>query len=154
MTTTMPESAQAAPFASRSAAPPRRRHCLRQARRSSGLSLEDVARRLGVSLEEARRQERGEVDLWVSALHRWAEALQVHIDELVVEPENGLSPPPFTRGHLIRMLKIASVIAKTTERATVKRLAQRFIDEVMPLVPGWGSDWSSHTERRDSPARP
>jgi transcriptional regulator with XRE-family HTH domain len=138
MSTSLTQAIQTAIPLPHAALARRRYHRLHEARRASGLSLAVVAARLGLSVENARRQESAGFDLPVSALRRWAEALGAPLEELVIEPKDGLAPPPFTRKRLERMVRIAATIAKTAQRPDARRLAERLIAEVAPFLRGFG----------------
>ena len=56
-----------------------------------------MARHLGITVEEVRRQECKTTDLPLSMLHKWAKVLGLPVAELVAEPEMSLSTPLFNR---------------------------------------------------------
>src|SRR6516164_6586687 len=66
--------------------PPAGLHRLSAARRELGMTCFDVARRLGITVEEVRLQEEA-ADLPISTLNLWATALEVPVTDLIVEPE-------------------------------------------------------------------
>lgn len=64
-----------------------------------------MARQLNSTVPICRQQELPDCDLSISTLQSWAAALDVPISELLVEPENGLSPPLDYRKQMIRLVK-------------------------------------------------
>ena len=66
-------------------------HRIRTVRMQQEVSMRTAARRSGVDVRTLRRQEQETADLTLSDLHRWQEALDVPIAELVEEPGAHLS---------------------------------------------------------------
>jgi len=60
-------------------------HRVSEVRRQQGVTLRNVARRLGIPLPVVRRQEQPDCDLRISDLLRWQEVLEVPVAELLVE---------------------------------------------------------------------
>jgi transcriptional regulator with XRE-family HTH domain len=125
-------------------------HRLGEARRQEDISRGNVARHLGVTVEEVRRQECRTTDLPLSALHKWAKVLGLPVAELVEEPDDSLSTSLYHRAGLIRVMKTAMAILERTGSPQTKRLAQTMVDqltEIMPELRGVGA-WHVVGKRR------
>jgi transcriptional regulator with XRE-family HTH domain len=110
-------------------------HRLGEVRRQEELSLSNVARRLAITVEEARRQECTTTDLPLSMLHKWAKALGLPVAELVEEPDYSLSTPLLNRAGLVRVMKTAMTILEGARNPQTKRLAQIMVDQLIEIMP-------------------
>jgi transcriptional regulator with XRE-family HTH domain len=110
-------------------------HRLGEARRQEDYTRQTMARRLGITLEEVRRQECETTDLPLSVLHKWAEVLHVPVTELVQEPGDSLSMPLYDRAHLVLVMKTAMAILERARDPRTKRLAQTMVDQLTGIMP-------------------
>ena len=110
-------------------------HRLGESRRQEQISRRTVAQHLGITLEEARRQECATTDLPLSVLYKWSKVLGLPVAELVEEPSASLSTPLFTRASLVRIMKTAMAILERTGDAQTKRLAQTLADQLTEIMP-------------------
>jgi transcriptional regulator with XRE-family HTH domain len=110
-------------------------HRLAQVRRREGLTRRQLARRMGVSLPEVRRQESASADITLGDLYRWQKALDVPIAELLSEPAAGLSPPVQLRAQLLRVMKTARSIEAGARQVSVRRLTTMLIEQLTELMP-------------------
>lgn len=120
-------------------------HRLGEARRQENISRHNVARQLGITMEEVRRQECQTADLPLSMLRKWAKVLGLPVAELVEEPDDLLSTSLFNRARLVRIMKTATAILEQTDDLPTNRLAQNMIDqltEIMPELRGIGA-WNA-----------
>lgn len=115
--------------------PSRRFHRLATVRRQEEISRRTVARRLGVSIAEVKRQEDETVDLPLSALYRWQEVLDVPMSELLMEPEEPLSSPVRSRAKMLRIMKTAVTILERTRQTPIRRMAQMLAEQLVELMP-------------------
>jgi transcriptional regulator with XRE-family HTH domain len=125
-------------------------HRLGEARRQEDISCGKVARHLGITIEDVRRQECTTTDLPLSVLHKWAKVLGLPVAELVEEPDESVSTPLFNRASLVRVMKTAMAILERTGSPQTKRLAQTMVDqltEIMPELRGV-SAWPAVGKRR------
>jgi hypothetical protein len=120
-------------------------HRIAEARRRQGISVRSAARRMHTSMDQVRRQEEPSCDMLLSDLHRWQEALEVPITDLLVDSEAPLSEPVLTRARLLRIMKTVRAIKEACTSPPIQRfstmLEQQLI-EVMPElhdVPPWHS---------------
>jgi transcriptional regulator with XRE-family HTH domain len=110
-------------------------HRLGEARQQEHISRSNVARHLGITVKDVRRQECKTTDLPLSVLHKWAKALGLPVAELVVEPDDSLSTPLFNRACLVRVMKTATAILERAGNPQTKRLAQTMVDQLMEIMP-------------------
>ena len=130
----------------------RRLHRIRTVRRQQGISLRTAARHLGSNIREIRSQENESNDLRLSDLYRWQEALDVPLEELLVESERPLSRPVLERAKLVRVMKTAAAILELVPSTQVARLATRLVDQLVELMPELKgvAPWHSVGQRRGS----
>ncbi len=79
-----------------------RMHRIRTVRLQQGASLRSVARNSGVDVRQLRLQEQESTDVRLSDLHKWQQALEVPLAELLVEPDASLSQPVMDRARMVR----------------------------------------------------
>ena len=125
-------------------------HRLATVRRHEQISRRTVARRLHTNVEDIRSQEEESKDLPLSTLYRWAAVLDVPITELLIEPNESLSPPIMERAQVLRLMKTAKAIL---ERGSppVRRMAQMLVDQLIEIMPELkdATAWPAVGRRRD-----
>lgn len=114
---------------------PRRLHRLATVRQLEGVSRRTLARRMKVSIKQIRWEENEFNDISLSALYRWQRALGVPLQELLLQPGEELSPPIKLRAQLLRMMKTAVTIRERARQASIQRLAQMLIDQLLEIMP-------------------
>jgi transcriptional regulator with XRE-family HTH domain len=127
-----------------------RLHRIRTVRRLQGMSLRTAARQMGAGIRETRAQEDEATDLRLSELYKWQAALDVPLEELLVEPTSPLSRPVTERAHLVRVMKTAAAILEHASTPQIRRLAERLVGQLVELMPelqGVGP-WHSVGRRR------
>jgi transcriptional regulator with XRE-family HTH domain len=110
-------------------------HRLGEARRQEHISRSNVARHLGITVQDVSRQECSTTDLPLSLLHKWAKGLGVPVAELVEEPDASLSKPLSHRAGLVRVMKTALAILERTGDVRTKRLAQTMVEQLIEIMP-------------------
>ncbi len=110
-------------------------HRLREARRQEGIERRTIARHLGTTIDEVKRQEDERSDLSLSVLHDWQRILDVPLPDLLVPPNDSLSPPVLRQAQLIQLTKLAATIAERSRDVPIKRLAQRMVDQLVEIMP-------------------
>ncbi len=110
-------------------------HRLGEARRQEDISRGTVAHRLGITVEEVRRQECATADLPLSVLYKWAKVLNQPVTELVQETGDSLSMPLFNRAHMVRLMKTAMTVLEGAGDPRMKRLAQTMVDQLIEIMP-------------------
>lgn len=126
-------------------------HRVREVRREQGISIKRASQHLGVSVEEARRQEEPTSDLTLAQLHAWQKLCEVPIADLLVEPDCDLSAPVLQRARMVRVMKTVQAILERTGQQSVKRLGQTLVNQLVELMPELKGVSSWHAvERRQS----
>lgn len=125
-------------------------HRIQTVRRQQGMSLRTVARRLGSNIRSLRAQEDEAADLRLSDLYRWQAALDVPLEELLVECERPLSRPVLERAKMVRVMKTATAIAESAPNSQIARLGRRLVEQLVGLMPELKdvSPWNSVGQRR------
>lgn len=120
---------------------PRRRqrqqrfHRLGEVRQQQGVTLRNVARRLGLDMAEVRRQENERTDLRVSELLDWQQVLEVPIAELLVEADGQLSGPVLERSRMVKLMKTAAAIREQAAGTPAERLTDMLIGQILEIMP-------------------
>lgn len=125
-------------------------HRIAEVRQQQGVTLRNVARRLGMSLPVVRRQEQADVDLRISDLHRWQEVLEVPVAELLVEGDGQLSGPVLERSRMVKLMKTAAAIRERTAGTPVGRMVAMLIDQILEIMPELSdvTPWHNVGQRR------
>lgn len=127
-------------------------HQLAAARCRQGLSLRCVAKRLGLTIAEARQQEEERRDLRLSDLYAWQAALDVPLSELLREPDDSLSPQVLDRARMLRVMKTVQALRAQAKTKAQQRLAETLVEQLVDLMPELRtvSAWPSVGQRRTS----
>lgn len=125
-------------------------HRIADVRRQQGVTLRNVARRLGVSLPLVRRQEQPDSDLRLSDLLRWQQVLEVPVAELLVEGEGQLSGPVLERSRMVKLMKTAAAIRERSREPAIVRMVEMLVDQVLEIMPELAdvTPWHSVGQRR------
>lgn len=125
-------------------------HRIAEVRQRQGVTLRNVARRLGMSLPVVRRQEQPDCDLRLSELQRWQEVLEVPVAELLVEGEGQLSGPVLERSRMVKLMKTAAALRERTDGEPVGRLVGMLIDQILEIMPELAdvTPWHTVGQRR------
>lgn len=113
----------------------RRLHRIAIVRQRQGVTLRNVARRLGVDLATIRRQEQADCDLRLSDLQRWQEVLEVPMAELLEEGDGQLSGPVLERSRMVKLMKTAAAIRERTSGTPVGRVVSMLIEQILEIMP-------------------
>ena len=127
-------------------------HRLAAARRDKGMSCFDVARRIGVTVEEVRLQEEA-VDLPISTLSLWSAALGVPVTDLIVEPEEFVHATHLAKSQAERLLQLAAKLRDGSRRRSIQRLAQTFLDQLAEMQPALAMNGNGRERDRRLPPR-
>ena len=125
-------------------------HRIAEVRQRQGVTLRNVARRLGMSLPVVRRQEQADCDLRLSDLHRWQQVLEVPVSELLVEGEGSLSGPVLHRSRMVKLMKTAAAIRERARDVESARLVGMLVEQILEIMPELAdvSPWPSPGQRR------
>jgi transcriptional regulator with XRE-family HTH domain len=128
----------------------RRWHRIADVRQQQGVTLRNVARRLGMPLQVVRRQEESDCDLRLSELRRWQQVLDVPIAELLEEGDEGLSGPVLQRSRMVKLMKTAAAIRERTEGQPLGRMVTMLIEQILEIMPELSdvTPWHTVGQRR------
>jgi len=110
-------------------------HRIGEVRQQQGVTLRNVARRLGIDMATARRQEQVDYDLRLSELHLWQHVLEVPVAELLVEGDGQLSGPVLERARMVKLMKTAAAIRDRTSGTPVGRTVTMLIEQILEIMP-------------------
>jgi len=119
-------------------------------RRLQGISRRTVARRLNIDVEEIKQQERETVDIPLSTLYGWQEALGVPIAELLVEAGDSLTSPVLKRSQLVRLMKTVLAIRQEARHKSIRRMAETMVEQLVEIMPELANigPWNAVGKRR------
>lgn len=125
-------------------------HRIAEVRQRQGVTLRNVARRLGMSLPLVRRQEQPDCDLRITDLHRWQQVLEVPVAELLEEGDGQLSGPVLERSRMVKLMKTAAAIRERTEGEPVARMVTMLIEQILEIMPELSdvTPWHTVGQRR------
>jgi transcriptional regulator with XRE-family HTH domain len=130
----------------------KRFHRIQEVRRRQGVSLRSAARQLGTDVRSVRAQENGDADLRISDLHKWQQALDVPIAELLVESDESLSGPVLERARMIRLMKTAAAIRERAPNTSISRMAEMLVGQLCEIMPELSEvgPWHNVGQRRSA----
>lgn len=133
-----------------SPAAPAKRHRLAEVRRQQGVSVRSAARRMGVPMDQVRREEKPDSDLTLSDMARWQVALEVPLVDLLQDNDAPISAPVLKRAKWLRLMKTVKALGELEATPAVARMTQMLeqqVTEVMPELADVGA-WHSVGQRR------
>ncbi len=110
-------------------------HRIAEVRAQQGLSLRAIARRTGVDLQELKRQELPDCNLTLIDLTRWAKALEVPIENLIVDHDSELSDPVQSRAAMVKVMKTVVALTEVAASPRVVRLTTMLREQMIELMP-------------------
>jgi transcriptional regulator with XRE-family HTH domain len=110
-------------------------HRLAAVRRQQGVSLKNMARRLGIDIAAVQQQEQATADLPLSTIYAWQKVLDVPVAELLVDSNDPLSPPVHERARMVKLMKTAAAIVERARSQSVRRLAAQLIEQLVAIMP-------------------
>jgi transcriptional regulator with XRE-family HTH domain len=110
-------------------------HRLAVVRRQQGISLKNMARRLGIDIATVQQQEQATSDLPLSTIYAWQKVLDVPVAELLVDTNDPLSPPVYERARMVKLMKTAAAIVEKARSQSVRRLSDQLIEQLIEMMP-------------------
>lgn len=125
-------------------------HRIGHVRRQQGVTLRNVARRLGMAMAVVRRQEQADCDLRLSDLHRWQQVLEVPVAELLVEGDGQLSGPVLERSRMVKLMKTAAALRERTAGTPAGRMVEMLVEQILEIMPELSdvTPWHTVGQRR------
>lgn len=122
-------------LARRARRPRRNLHRLAEVRRQQGVTLRNVARRLGLEMQTVRHQEHPDSDVRISEILMWQQVLEVPLAELLVEGEGQLSGPILERSRMVKLMKTAAAIRERTKGTPLERMVEMLVAQILEIMP-------------------
>jgi len=128
----------------------RQLHRIAEVRQQQGVTLRNVARRLGIEMAVIRRQEQGDCDLRITDLQRWQQVLDVPMADLLEESEGQLSGPVLARSRMVKLMKTAAAIREQVGEGQSGRLIEQLIGQILEIMPELAdvTPWHTVGQRR------
>jgi transcriptional regulator with XRE-family HTH domain len=128
----------------------RKMHRIAEVRQRQGVTLRNVARRLGIEMSVVRRQEQADCDLRISEVMAWQSVLEVPIAELLVEDEGQLSGPVLERSRMVKLMKTAAAIRERTGGTPVGKMVEMLVSQILEIMPELEdvTPWNTVGQRR------
>ena len=127
-------------------------HRIAEVRSQQGLSLRAVSRRTGVDVRDLKLQEQSDTNLTLTELYRWQKALEVPVENLLVDHDDGLSDPIQTRAAMVKVMKTVVALTEVASSPRVSRLANMLREQLIELMPELAEigGWPNFGTRRPS----
>lgn len=125
-------------------------HRVAEVRRQQGVSLRSICRKLGLTAEEIRRQENPACDLTLTQLSAWQQALDVPLQDLLIDLDAPLSAPVMSRAKMLRAMKTVRAIQEASHETGTQRMATMLAEQLVEAMPELKevTAWHSVGQRR------
>ena len=125
-------------------------HKISDVRQRQGVTLRNVARRLGIEMAIIRKQEKPDSDLRISDLLRWQQVLDVPLAELLEDGEDQLSGPVLVRSRMVKLMKTAAAIREQVGDGPGSQLVSQLIGQILEMMPELAdiTPWHTVGQRR------
>lgn len=110
-------------------------HAIAQVREREGVSIQKCAKLLGISVEEARRQENPATPLTAAQLGEWQRVLKVPLSELLGTEVDELDDPIRHRAEMLTIMKSAKSLRGMVRRPSEREMADNLIGQIVKLMP-------------------
>ena len=129
-----------------------RLHRIAEVRVQQDLSLRAISRRTGVEVQELKQQELPESNLTLTELTCWAKALEVPIENLIVDRDSELSDPVQSRAAMVKVMKTVVALTEVAVSPRVARLTTMLREQLIELMPELAEigGWPNFGSRRPS----
>lgn len=131
-------------------APPKARHRVADVRRRQGVSIRSASRRMGIPMEQVRKEEKPDANLTLEDLARWQRALDVPLTDLLVDNDAPVANPVIARAKWLKLMKTVKALLESSPNDSITRMARMLesqVLEVMPELEDVGA-WHSVGQRR------
>ena len=125
-------------------------HKISEVRQRQGVTLRNVARRLGMEMAVIRKQEKPDSDLRISDLLRWQHVLDVPLSELLEDGLDQLSGPVLVRSRMVKLMKTAAAIREQVGDNAGSQLVSQLIGQILEMMPELAdiTPWHTVGQRR------
>lgn len=131
---------------------PKKLHRIQEVREEQGFSIKTISRRTGTEIKQLEKQELPEADLHLSDLHRWQQALEVPMADLLVDGSGTLSSPIHERAQLVKIMKTVVALSEVVHGPRASRMVQMLREQMVELMPELEEvvGWPNFGSRRSS----
>ena len=125
-------------------------HRIAEVRAQQGLSLRAVSSRSGIDVPHLKQQELPDSNLTLIDLTRWAKALEVPIENLIVDHDSELSDPVHSRAAMVKVMKTVVALTEVAASPRVARLTAMLREQLIELMPELAEigGWPNYGTRR------
>jgi transcriptional regulator with XRE-family HTH domain len=125
-------------------------HRIADVRSQQGLSLRAISRRTGIDVRDLKQQEAPTTDLSLSDLLRWAMALEVPVESLLVDRDHELSNSVRDRAALVKIMKTVVAIHEIASSPRVVRMTEMLREQLLAIMPELSEvgGWPNYGSRR------
>ena len=125
-------------------------HRIAEVRVQQDLSLRAISSRTGVDVQELKQQELSDSNLTLTDLTRWAKALEVPIENLIVDRDCELSDPVQSRAAMVKVMKTVVALTEVAASPRVARLTTMLREQLIELMPELAEigGWPNYGTRR------
>ena len=125
-------------------------HRIAEVREQQGVSLPVLARKMGIDARELERQEQPDTNLTLRELYCWQKALEVPIQHLLCDEEDGLSETTQTRASLVKLMKTVVALTEVSSAPRVVRLTTMLREQMIEIMPELAEigGWPNYGSRR------
>jgi transcriptional regulator with XRE-family HTH domain len=125
-------------------------HRIAEVRSQQGLSLRAISRRTGIDIRDLKQQELATTDLSLRDLHRWAAALEVPVDSLLVDRDHELSSSVRDRAALVKIMKTVVAVQEIATSPRVARMTEMLREQLLAMMPELAEvgGWPNYGSRR------
>jgi len=126
-------------------------HRIAEVRRQQGLSLKSISQRTGVEVRILQRQELPDSNLSLIDLIRWQKALEVPVENLLVDHDSELSAPIRSRASMIKVMKTVVALTEVASSPRVSRLTTMLREQLIEIMPELAEigGWPNFGSRRE-----
>lgn len=115
--------------------PPSALHRIAEVMRQEGVSMRNMATRLGSTETIVVKESHPECDMLLSDLFRWQAALRVPVAELLPDSGDPFSPPVLLRSSLLKLMRSVRSIQKHSKESSIKTFVDRLSEQLMEMMP-------------------
>jgi transcriptional regulator with XRE-family HTH domain len=108
-------------------------HRIREAREERGMTRQQAARMLSITLPELERQEDPHCDLTISELRNWTELLGLEIDDLIVDQQVPFPRAALSNQNVSSFLDTVTKMLARSKCPAVKRLAETLTNQLREI---------------------
>lgn len=125
-------------------------HRIAEVRMQQGLSLRAISRRTGIDVRELKQQESPDANISLADLYKWRDALDVPIENLLVDHDQELSEPIQKRAAMVKIMKTVVALTEVASSPRISRLTEMLREQMIDLMPELAEigGWPNYGSRR------